>query len=289
MIEFTNYTMFRDDIRSHGLEYAARHTAELGFDSVEFLDILPSDRPMLPLLGSPEYVKEILNKYHLSVACYTVALQLLTDNQADIEQQMMKHIDFAAAIGAPMVHHTLVPNLSLEKDAPSYDVVLSKIFDSAERIAAYCNKLGMTCLYEPQGMYFNGVEGLKGFFDKIKGLGYNVGVCGDFGNSVFVDTAPELVFEEFADSIKHVHIKDFLITDNLAEIGDKKAFCSQGGKWLCETDFGSGSIHIDQCFNILKRANYKGKISFEFVTDDRSVKEIMQTVYSLFDSTPHHS
>jgi sugar phosphate isomerase/epimerase len=282
MIEFTNYTMFRDDIRAHGLEYAARHTAELGFDSVEFLDILPSDRPILPLLGTPEHVKEILNKNHLSVACYTVALQLLSDSQADIERQMMNHIDFAAAIGAPMVHHTLVPNLTLEKDAPSYDDVLLKIFDSAERIAAHCNKLGMTCLYEPQGMYFNGVEGLKRFFDKIKGLGYDVGICGDFANSIFVDTAPELVFEHFADSIKHVHIKDFLATDDLAEIGDRKAFRSQGGKWLCETDFGAGSINIDQCFNILKQVNYKGKISFEFVTDDASVKKIMQMVYSLF-------
>ena len=282
MIEFTNYTMFRDDIRNHGLDYAARHTAELGFDSVEFLDILPSDRPMLPLLGSPENVKGILNKYHLSVACYTVALQLLTEHQAEFENQMMNHIDFAAAIGAPMVHHTLVPNLTLEKDAPSYDEVLSKIFDSAERIAAYCNKLGITCLYEPQGMYFNGIDGLKNFFDKMTARGHDVGICGDFGNSVFVDVPSEFVFECFSNSIKHVHIKDFLVTDNPDDIGDKKAFCSKGGSWICETDFGYGSINIEQCFNVLKQVNYTGKISFEFVTDDASVKKIMQMVYSLF-------
>ena len=283
MIKFANYTVFRDDIRNYGLEYAARHTAELGFDSVEFLDVLPSAKPMLPTLGTAEGVKEILNKYHLTVACYSVALQLLTDHQADIEQQMKNQIDFAVAIGAPMIHHTLVPNLSLEKSALSYDEVLSKTFDSAERIAAYCNKRGMTCIYEPQGMYFNGVEGLKCFYDKMKSLGYDVGICGDFGNSVFVDVAPELVFETFSEHIKHVHIKDYRIADTPDKACENAAFRSQGGKWIYDADFGCGSINIGKCFDILKQIKYDGQISFEFMADNQKINNVMQTVRSFFD------
>ena len=282
MIGFTNYTIFREDIKNHGLEFAARHTAELGFDSVEFLDVLPSARPMLPMLGSVESVKDILNKYHLTVACYSVALQLLTDHQAEIEQQLRNHIDCAAAIGAPMIHHTLVPNLILEKNAPDYEQVFLKIFDSAERIAAYCNKRGLTCIYEPQGMYFNGVEGLQCFFEKMKGLGYDVGICGDFGNSVFVDVAPEMFFERFAEHIKHIHIKDYRITDRPDKECDKASYRSQGGKWIYDADFGCGSIHIQKCFDILKQIKYDGKISFEFLMDDRSIKDIVQTVHAFF-------
>lgn len=282
MIGFSSYTMFRDAIRTHGLEFAAQQTAALGFDSVEFLDILQSARPILPLLGNPERVSRILKEHQLSVACYTVAAQLRTDDPASIEEQMLRHIDFATAIGAPMVHHTLVPDLSLSLNAPTYDEVLERIFPLAERIAVACEQRGITCLYEPQGMYFNGIGGLGPFLERMQSNGHRVGICGDLGNSVFVDEAPETVLAHFANDIRHVHIKDLLVTDDPTDVKEQKAFRSRGGKWLCEVEPGRGSVHLAQCLTILKQINYQGKISFEFTADDKTVKRILHSVEDFF-------
>ena len=43
--------------------------------------------------------------------------------------------------------------------APSYEEVLTPITDFAVRTAEYAKTLGVRCLYEPQGAYFNGYHG----------------------------------------------------------------------------------------------------------------------------------
>jgi len=275
MIKLTNYNSFCADLQAHGLEYAVRHSAELGFDAVEFLDLL--DDPILPTLGTPEEVKALLDRYGLGVSCYSVGVQLLCDDPEKTERDLFAHIDFAAAIGSKRFHHTLIPLLELPADAPSYESAMNAIFASAERIAAYCESRGITCLYEPQGMYFNGVDGLKPFLEKMKQTGRRVGVCGDFGNSLFVDVAPDAIFAEFIDDVKHVHVKDYLVSDTALD-GKQTDFRSKSGKWIYEADMGEGSVKLDACFDALKAVGYDGAISFEFVADDETNKKALQLV-----------
>lgn len=272
MIGLASYTAFRDDIRAHGLEYAAQQ----GFDSVEFLEVLGSDRPIRPLLGTPEEIRRILGDHHLSVACFSVAADLLNGDTETVERQLREQIDLAAAIGSPFVHHTLVPALERGEDAPSYDEVSERIFPAAERIAAYCNARGMTCLYEPQGMYFNGIDGLRPLLTRMKERGHRVGICGDLGNSLFVDCPPEAILAQFAKDVKHVHVKDLSVSDTKPAGG--AVFRTRSGKWLRETLPGHGSVDLAQCFSLLKRMHYEGKIGFEFTADDETTTATLQSI-----------
>ena len=49
---------------------------------------------------------------------------------------------------------------------------------AAERIANHAEKFGITCIYEDQGYYVNGVEGVGVFYREIKKHCKNVGVWG---------------------------------------------------------------------------------------------------------------
>ena len=275
MIKLTNYNTFQAEVLSHGLEYAVRHSAELGFDAVEFLDLCMMGDPILPTLGDAKDVKALLDRYGLGVSCYSVGVQLLCDHPETTEKALFEHIDFAAAIGSKLFHHTVVPVLELKPEDPSYEDVMQKVFASAERIAAYCETRGITCLYEPQGMYFNGIDGLKPFLTKMKQAGRRVGLCGDFGNSLFVDVAPDAIFKEFIGDIKHVHVKDYLVSDAPID-GKHTDYRSKGGRFIYEADMGEGSVKLDACFDALKAIGYDGAISFEFVGDDETNKKALQ-------------
>ena len=132
MIKLTNYNTFQADILSHGLEYAVRHSAALGFDAVEFLDTCMLGDSILPTLGNARDVKTLLDRYALGVSCYSVGVQLMCNNPTATVKALFAHIDFAAAIGSKFFHHTVVPVLTLSEGDPSYEEVMPKVLPYAE-------------------------------------------------------------------------------------------------------------------------------------------------------------
>ncbi|MBE6702201.1 MAG: sugar phosphate isomerase/epimerase [Ruminococcaceae bacterium] len=260
-MRLTNYNQFYHDRKQFGIEYAAAHTVSLGFDAVEYLVLSFTEHAI-----DAQKEKEILDRHGLCVTCYSVYVQLFTPDRADVERQMLRQVETAAALGAKYFHHTLFPPYNRERIANTYDEVYDGIVDMAERIAKACNKHGIVCLYEPQGAYFNGIIGLKTFLSEMKKRNCEVGVCGDFGNSVFVDVDPRDVFKAFAGEIRHVHVKDYLVTDT--DIPEKKAHRSIGGRLIYESELGEGSVDFAYGFRELKRAGYDGAISFEIQKSD---------------------
>lgn len=275
-MNLTNYSLFCEDVEKKGLEYALEHTVSLGFEAVEFLNIVDSNNPILTKNMPAEKIKALLDSYGLSVSCYSVGVNLLAGNKAEKESFMRKNIELAAALGSPYFHHTVTMLLSPAPGNPSYSEVLDEVYPSVDRLAGYCEELGLTCLYEPQGVYFNGVKGLKGLFDKLKANGRKVGICADFGNSLFVDEIPEKVIAEFISDVKHVHVKDFTVSDTI--INGKENHRSKGGKYLYSAEVGKGDIDQTACIELLKKIGYDGDISFEISVDDEKMKEAMEFV-----------
>ena len=270
-MKFTNYNPFYEDQTRFGIEYAAERTVALGFDSVEFL--------MAPYTDHIEDVsaaRAILDRYGLRVSCYSVYVQLFTSDQAEVERHMLRHVEDAAALGAKYLHHTLFPIYNQARIENSYDEVFSGIIDLAERVAKACNRLGIVCLYEPQGAYFNGVDGLDRFLQEMRRRGCEVGICGDFGNSLFVDVDPREVISRFAQDIRHVHVKDYLVTNE--EIAEQKRRYSAGGHFLYDAALGEGAVDFLHGFKALKQAGYDGAISFEISGSDDVLHHAMNFV-----------
>jgi sugar phosphate isomerase/epimerase len=119
-------------------------------------------------------------------------------------------------------------------------------------------------LYEPQGTFVNGVKNFGIFFEEMKKRGCNVKICGDIGNCLFVDEAPDLFFKAYAKDIVHVHLKDYIINrqDEMPELLWDR---SKGGNMLAETEIGTGIVKFDACMQALKEAGYSGSFAIESV------------------------
>ncbi|MBE6610234.1 MAG: sugar phosphate isomerase/epimerase [Ruminococcaceae bacterium] len=268
-MKLTNYAQFHEDLKSRGIEYAAEHTVEMGFDSVEFLGLTKAAQ-------DTSRTARTLKGLGLTVSCFSEGINLLDTSKRtreEMEIHLFRCADIAAELGSPFLHHTLVLPLSLPMNAPPLADIFESIVNSAEKVANYCEKLGIVCLYEPQGMYFNGC-GLELFYDEMKKRCGNIGICGDVGNSLFVDHSPNLVFDRFASDIKHVHLKDYYVIDSPRD--GVKNYKTLGGKYLSDSELGVGAVDIPYCMNKLKEVGYAGAYSFEIICGDEEMKNAVR-------------
>ncbi len=270
-MNIVSMSQFLRDRKAHGVEYAAKHISSLGFDGIEWFA-----RDYDEHIEDIEQTKSILQKYGLSVSCYTVLVPLFGGDRSQKEAHMLRHVETAAAMGVRLFQHTVFPPLTMEGVENTFDEVYDGIIDLAELIAKKCNELGMTCIYEHQGVYFNGIDNMERFLTDLKSRGCNVGICGDFGNPFFVDVDSKQVFEHFASDIHHVHVKDFLVTDT--EEPDKEARRSLGGKYIYSAELCEGSADFEYGFAQLAKVGYSGDVSFEFCTDDSLLKQKMSYI-----------
>ena len=139
---------------------------------------------------------------------------------------------------------------------------LDLIVPAAVRVAKHAHSLGVRCIYEDQGDYFNGVEGFGAFFRAVKAQCPYVGVCGDVGNTLFVDESPVDFFRAFGESIVHVHIKDYLGASAPDETPGWEG-ASLAGTYYKGCTIGTGCVNVAACVEELKRVGYTGAFALE--------------------------
>jgi len=260
-MEFAMYAGFSDVLKEKGAVAAADRAAELQVTAVEMFEVAGAGYPaVIPDRESAKKVRAALNERGLHVCCWSAYANLYTDT--DAEASLCRQAELACEIGSPFLHHTLLPGLKLGEDSPAFEEAMEMVVESAARIAKYAEPLGITCIYEDQGMYVNGVENFGFFLREMKNRCRNVGVCGDVGNIFFVDEKPEDFFRAFAKDICHVHMKDYLRKETKTAPG-KSWLRTKGGAWLRDTVIGDGVADIETCLNILKSAGYTGVFALE--------------------------
>ena len=280
-MKFSSYNTFLHDLRKSGIEYAAAHAAQTGFSGVELLDLCPlRHKPTYQLCSVDEY-KAAFEKHSLELACYSSAALLYLDNEKEMMEEICRQADFAADLGSKYFHHTFTIGLSETPTTLGFDKVLARVAPIAENIAEHCEKRGMTAIYEPQGAYFNGKEGFIALLDEMKSRGVGYGVCGDVGNPLFDDCRGEEVFALCKDSIKHVHVKDYVVSDEPLPqyVGNQM---SKSGKHLYDCEVGTGVIDFKACFDVLKSVDYDGYFSIELLADDESAERMIEYMKKLY-------
>ena len=273
-MKFASYTQFFRDREERGIEYAASHAASLGFDAVEYFGRVPSD-----IGKTAAREREILSAYGLEVACYSVLARLFTENPKETEEKMKREIEAAALLGSPYFHHTVFPNYTMKTVENSFDEVLAGVVEPSEKVAKECNRYHITCLYEPQGVYFNGIYGLDRLLSEMKLRGCEVGICGDFGNSLFVDIDPIEIFRHFSADIRHVHVKDYRLTD-IPE-PNKRTYESLGGRLIYDAPLGTGVVDFREGFRLLAACGYNGTVSLELDGEDEEILRSLSLVREL--------
>lgn len=260
-MKFTMYHNFSDYVRDKGIEEASEIALRLGFSSVEMLASLePGFENPVSSIEEAKQIRTVLDKYHLPMSCYSVYVDLWRSPEK--EKALMKQVEIAAALGSPYFHHTLLPCDKNNAGFSSYEEAVDEIVEVAARIADYADTFGITCIYEDQGYYVNGVEGFGKFWNRIKKRCENVGICGDLGNILFVNETPQAFLEAYIEDICHVHIKDYL-WKNTANCPGKYWSETKDGSWVRDTMVGSGVVDFEACMDVLKKGGYQGRFALE--------------------------
>ncbi|MBQ7336228.1 MAG: sugar phosphate isomerase/epimerase [Clostridia bacterium] len=262
-MNFSMYAKFANRLKKNGIEETASYAKALGFTSVELFEFIGRDwEPCVHDEQEAKHITEVLAANGLSVACYSIAVNLLQegmtpDTVTPMERELMHYADMAAAVGSPFLHHTLL--LGVDSGVITMETALQSIVPVAVRVAKYAHALGVSCIYEDQGQYFNGVEGFGAFYRAVKAQCPYVGVCGDIGNTLFVDEDPARFFRAFASEMRHIHIKDYI----KCAPDDAGAAVSQGRNWIKETIPGRGCIDFPSCLAALREVGYSGAFALE--------------------------
>lgn len=276
-MKLTSYNQFASDLRHESVRTAVEHARRMGFEWVESLDVAPAGKrtPLYEKYDADE-CRRALHDGGLRVACHSVALDRCDRREEELLDCMYREIDFAARIGSPYFHHTLVLSLKPLSDPMTYEQMLEAVLPNAQKIAARCREYGLGCLYEPQGLFFNGVDGVRGLLDAMRQDYDNVGVCMDLGNSMFVDVPPLEVVRALGEWTRHVHVKDYLSCPSPME--GREGYFSRGGRWLSECALGEGACELSACLDVLRHLGYDGAVSLEVNGDDASVRRAMEWV-----------
>ena len=282
------YSGFSDIVRKDGIKKAAESARELGFSSVEFLDM----QSATPIIPNPEAAKEyrkILESNGLSVSCVSFGISIIdpldsTASSDNAVNSLLHSAEMAALIGSPYFHHTLI--LTLKHDPETYEkdfkAVTDRLLPHVCRVADRCNELGITALYEPQGFYVNGKDRFPEFYRTVKSYCSNVGVCGDVGNPNFCDWRGEDFVSEMASKIRHVHLKNYKLYP-VGEVPSGVKYRSEKGVGIQPVLMHEGDIDIPYCLRTLKKSGYSGALALE--SEYRSVDEIKRDISYLTSLT----
>ena len=248
------FAYFSDLVNEKGINEAARQVSECGYTGVEFLyteDSIPSVR-----VG--EEYRAVLEEKRLAVPCVSCFASLVKDSSPLIPDKksieaLKRCADFTHAIGAKYMHHTVYPCMN-KSAALAYDDVIKAVLDGCSEVAEYAKGVGVTVLYEPQGLVFNGKCGFVNFYKEMKHLTGNVAVCFDAGNSYWVGEHPFPILEKIKQDVVHVHLKDY-------------SPLLDGGGNPKEVALGDGSVNISELVKELLAIGYDGFFSVEDATD----------------------
>ena len=269
-MNLTMYSGFSKAAFENGWEYAADMAVSYGCSSVETIDFMnmPSLKPLDSLEDALSARKTLENR-GLNVACCSAFTNLYKSPEAVIF--LKRRAEIAAALGSPFLHHTVLNWFDLSAELPDFDEAMECAIDAAVEVAKYAEVLGITCIYEDQGFFANGIDNYRIFINEMKRRCNNVGVCGDMGNCLFADVTGEDFFKAFASDIKHVHVKDYFLKKS-AESPGKGWYKTIGGNWLKDAPLGEGVVDIASCLKTLKEVGYSGAVAIETNEIENAVK-----------------
>ncbi|MBR5543229.1 MAG: sugar phosphate isomerase/epimerase [Oscillospiraceae bacterium] len=270
-MDISIYAPFPGLVEKLGWEGAADETVRLGCTSVETFSDVTAEESGLLLKNTDEAkeARKILESRGLKVTCCSVFSNLY--NSPREVESLKRQAEIAEALGSPFLHHTVLPWVQ-EDELPPFDEAMEVGLDASEEVAKHAADFGVTCLYEDQGFYVNGIEGYATFFNEMKRRCKNVGVCGDMGNSLFVDVPGEEFFKAFSKDILHVHAKDYF-RKTTPEEGWRRTL---GGNWISSAPMGEGIVDIDMCMKILADNGYNGAVAIEDFDIPHSVKVLQK-------------
>lgn len=236
--------------------------AEMGFEGIEFID-LPKDLPRDGRLALAKELRSRVQEKGLSMVAYTVGAKLWqpTEELLRAEVERVKgEVDIAAALGAPIMRHDLVWELEKTGAGRSFRSMMPRLAETVREIADYAAERGIKTCSENHGRIAQDSDRMEAFVALVAHDNY--GLLVDMGNFLCVDEDPVTAVSRVANYAFHAHAKDMLILPH--DTDPTGLIATRGAGWLRATAIGHGSVPVERCLKILKRAGYDGWVSLEY-------------------------
>lgn len=229
---------------------AVRYVHEIGLDAFE-----PFPQRDLKTLetAAAERIREEADRLGVTIPCFSVLANLTGEGREAEIARLKRCAEIAKIMGSPLLHHTLYPLLKPE-DVRTPAELIDEAASAAREVYDYAETLGVKCVYEDQGLAFNGIEGF-GLF--LVALDRPAGVVLDLGNVAFAKEKPAPFAEKYLERIVHVHVKDYGV--NRANPN----YTLADGTTLSPAALGEGDLQIADALRILKNAGYSGWLMLE--------------------------
>lgn len=226
-----------------------------------------------PNLEHAKYIKEYADSKGVKFPCFSVFINLVGQDGADMMQRLKGYADVAKILGSPFLHHTIASDYrNPDNVLPYRNEFFKKGVAAAAEIFDYCEQKGIRTLVEEQGYLFNGISGMQTFLDAIN---RNVGLVADLGNIYQADEKIDDYITAFGGLFAHAHVKDVkIIDDNLNGTGLKTV----GGRYMHIAELGFGDVDVKQAIGRLKKTGYDGYYAIEHTVQKENVKQMVQTV-----------
>ncbi|WP_184187170.1 sugar phosphate isomerase/epimerase [Paenibacillus sp. JGP012] len=241
---------------------AIRWIAEQGGQHVEIV-------PMgFNLIDNPELIEEIktaAQEVGIELSNYAVGANFAVQESAEaVEQEIqnvMRHVDVAAALGVKLMRHDVAFRPAAEGTVAQFEADLPVLVKACQRIADYAAGFGVTTSVENHGYYVQSSE-------RIQRLLYETGrenfkTTLDIGNFLCVDEDPVSAVKNNIPYASIVHAKDFYWRPSTRNPGEGW-FQTSHGNYLRGAIVGHGDINMPEVFRVLKQSGYDGYISIEF-------------------------
>ena len=236
--------------------------AEMGFEGIEFID-LPKEKNQSERLALAEELRGRVEKKGLSMVAYTVGARLWQPNEELLRAEIARvkgEVDIAAALGAPVMRHDLVWELEKTGEGRSFRGMMLKLAATVREIADYAAAKGIRTCSENHGRIAQDSDRMEAFVTLVNHDNY--GLLVDMGNFLCVDEDPVTAVSRVANFAFHAHAKDMLILPH--DTDPAGLIATRGAGLLRATAIGHGSVPVERCIRVLKRAGYDGWLSLEY-------------------------
>jgi fatty-acyl-CoA synthase len=226
---------------------------DLGFDGIElrgigvlegmpYVDVFDGKTPAFSA-EKLEKTKEILKWTGLEISCLSNGCSLRTKEKREENINELKiYIDACESLGCRYLRV-----LGDDDTAPNGEVDDNLICGILTELVDYASRKGVTLLVETNGVYSDTVR-LRNLLNCVSNDG--VGALWDIHHTVrFGGENPETTVQNLGRYIKHVHLKDSVVTDG------KIKYCLMG----------EGDIPIEEAMYSLYSINFEGYVSLEWV------------------------
>ena len=234
---------------------------EMGFDGIEFTDLLPEVSGK-PALEAAAEIRAHCEKLGLEVAAYTVGANFLCDDPEKETARVQECVDVAAALGAKLMRHDCCWGLPKDQGVYTWRNAIEDTAPYIRRVTEYAEKKGVRTCTENHGFIMQDSNRVEQLIRTVNHPNY--GWLVDMGNFLCADEDSIHALGAAVPYAFHVHVKDFLLKPGDGLNPGMGWFRTRGGNFIRGTIAGNGVIPVAQCIYMLKQAGYAGFLSLEF-------------------------